>query len=123
MKIFINTIAFGVFVMQFIAFVFNVLNMHKPDNTQEVLYNDFVFAAYLCSLLAILIFVLQYNLSRWKHNSFLADSLLFIIALLGIYVGLSQIFVLSDFILVSCIMLLFDAYIIKNITISILHKL
>jgi hypothetical protein len=115
MKLIINTVAFIAFVAQFFSFAFTALNLKKPASTSESLYNDFVLTAYICSLLSVAVFVIQYNFSF----KFLRKKTVNIISLgivaLGGYIHFSQLFVLHDFIISSCILLLFDYYIIRKI--------
>jgi amino acid transporter len=115
MKVIINTIAFITFLMQSIVFSFGALNQKEPKCTEELLYNYFVVLAFLCSLLTIVIFVVQYNLKNRMFEKKWINCILLIITILGIYINLYQLFVLTDFIITSFIMLLFDVYIIRNI--------
>ena len=115
MKVIINTIAFITFLMQSIVFSFGALNQKKPKCTEELLYNYFVVLAFLCSLLTIVIFVVQYNLKNRMFEKKWINCILLIITILGIYINLYQLFVLTDFIITSFITLLFDVYIIRNI--------
>ena len=115
MKVIINTIAFITFLMQSIVFSFGALNQKKPKCTEELLYNYFVVLAFLCSLLTIVIFVVQYNLKNRMFEKKWINCILLIITILGIYINLYQLFVLTDFIVTSFITLLFDVYIIRNI--------
>ena len=76
-KIFINTIAILDCIVQFIPFIFSALNQNRPEHTIDVLYHYFQFTAYLCSLLAIIIFVVLYNFdakalkNKWLNSIFL----------------------------------------------------
>ena len=115
MKVIINTITFITFLMQSIAFTFGVLNQKKPTCTEELLHNYFIFTALLCSLLTIVIFIVQYNFKNKILEIKWLNCLLLIITILGIYVNLYQIFERADFIIISFIMLLFDIYVIRNI--------
>ena len=115
MKVIINTIAFITFLMQSIAFTLGVLNQKKPTCTEELLPNYFIFTALLCSLLTIVIFIVQYNFKNKILEIKWLNCLLLIITILGIYVNLYQIFERADFIIISFIMLLFDIYVIRNI--------
>lgn len=120
----INTVAFIVFVMQSIAFAFGAFSQKKPVSGVDILYNYFVIIAFLCSLLTIVIFVVQYNFKNSILEKKWLISILLFITVLGIYINLLQLFVLTDFIIVSIIMLLFDIYIIRNIiNIYFKHKL
>ncbi len=111
----INTIAFITFLMQSIVFTFGVLNQKKPTCTEEMLYNYFIITALLCSLLTIVIFIVQYNFKNKILEIKWLNCLLLIITILGIYVNLYQIFERADFIIISFIMLLFDICVIRNI--------
>lgn len=115
MKIIINIVASIVFIVQFVSFVFNALNLKKPGCTIDSLYNYFVIIAYLCSLFAVIIFAVQYNFKAKYLNNKLLNCIFLIIVMLGTYIHLSQLLLLKDFVLTSCILLLFDIYIIHKI--------
>lgn len=122
MKILINIIAFISFGAQFVAFIFSALNQKNPQSTAESFYNDFVFIAYLCSLFAIAIFVILYNFDYKLLKKKTLNILFLMIVLLGIYIHLSQLLLLNDFMLLSCILLLFDIYSIYKIQSCLFSK-
>lgn len=115
MKIIINIVTSIVFIVQFVSFVFNALNLKKPECSIDTLYNYFVIIAYLCSLFAVIIFAVQYNFKAKFLNNKLLNIVFLIIIMLGTYIHLSQLLLLKDFVLTSCILLLFDIYIIHKI--------
>ncbi|MPM24145.1 hypothetical protein SDC9_70626 [bioreactor metagenome] len=115
MKIVINTIAVIVLSVQFFSFVFNALNQKKPESTLDSLCNYFNVTALLCSLLSVVIFIALYNFNSKFLKKKLLNYIMLIIVLLGIYVHITQVFVLNDFVLTSCVLLLFDYYIMRNI--------
>lgn len=115
MKIFINTLTFLVFIAQFIFFVLSALNQKKPDNATESLYNYVVFGSILCSLITIAIFAIQYNFKCKFLTKKLVNCILLMIVVPGIYIHITQLFALNDFILISCVLLFFDYYIIHKI--------
>lgn len=122
MRIIINIVAFVAFIMQSISFVFNALIQKKPECYTETLYSVFLLTAYVCSLLSVWIFVFMYNfnisLLRKKYVFFF----LLMIVLLGCYIHLMQLFVIQDFIITSCSMLLFDCYVIAKVLPSCFKK-
>ena len=108
MKTIINIIACIAFGAQLFVSMFNDLNMKK-------LHNYFVLTAYICSLLSVPIFFMLYNFDfRFAKLKFCGIVFLGII-LLGGYVLWGQLFVLNDFILTSCVILLFDVYSLRKI--------
>ena len=115
MKIVINTIAVIVLSVQFFSFAFNALNQKKPESTLDFLCNYFNFTALLCSLLSVVIFIALYNFNSKFLKKILLNYIMLIIVLLGIYVHITQVFVLNDFVLTSCVLLLFDYYIMRSI--------
>ena len=115
MRITINLLALIVFVVQIISFVFNVLTLKKPKCTADALYNCFIFTAFLCSLLTVVIFVVQYNFNAMLLKKKSVNCLLLIIVMLGTYIHISQLFILNDFIIPSCILLLIDIYVLPKI--------
>ena len=114
MKIIINIVAFITFIVQFLSFVYNVLTLKKPSCLIEELYNYFAFSAFLCSLMTVAIFLVQYNFNAGILNKKSVNCLLLVIVLLSIYICVWQIFVLHDFFLSSCILLIFNFYIIRG---------
>lgn len=123
MKIAINTIAVIVLSVQFFSFAFNALNQKKPESTLDFLCNYFNFIALLCSLLSVVIFIALYNFNSKFLKKKLLNYIMLIIVLLGIYVHVTQIFVLNDFVLTSCVLLLFDYYIMRNILNNLFFKI
>ena len=123
MKIVINTIAVIVLSVQFFSFAFNALNQKKSESTLESLYNYFNFTALLCSLLSVVIFIAVYNFNSKFLKKRFPNCIMLIIALLGIYVHITQVFVLNDFVLTSCVLLLFDYYIMRNILNNLFFKI
>ena len=119
MKLFINSIVIIAFIMQFIAFFFGVATLKKSENTLTLILHEFHFVAYICSLLVAIIFFVVFNYRMNEKKSW--NSILLIIALLAIYVYISQIIVLNDFIVTSLILLVTDLYIILN-SLKILRK-
>ena len=115
MRIFINTIAVFSFIVQFIPFVFSVLNQNKPEHTIDILYNYFLFIAYLCSLLVVVVFVILYNFNTKAINNKWLNSIFLCVVILGTYIHISQLFVLKDFVLTSCILVGFDFYVLYKI--------
>ena len=115
MRVIINTIAFITFLMQSIVFTFGAFNQKKPTCTEELLYNYFIFTALLCSLLTIVIFIVQYNFKNKILEFKWLNCLLLMITILGIYANLYQAFVRADLIIISFIMLMFDIYILRKI--------
>ena len=115
MKTIINTIACIAFGAQLFVSMFDALNMKKPETEIELLHNDFMLAAYICSLLSVPIFFMLYNFDfRFEKLKFWGIVFLGII-LLGGYVLWGQLFILNDFILTSCVILLFDVYSLRKI--------
>lgn len=122
MRLFINTIAFIVFILQFFVFVFSVLNLKKPENAIETLYNYFVFSAFLCSLITIAVFVIQYNCHFKLLKKKVLDSFFLIIVMIGMYVPIAQLWIFNDFILTSCLLLLIDCYVMGIILSNLFSK-
>lgn len=115
MRVLINIIACIVFGLQLFSFVLNALNMKKPETEIESLNNEFVLVAYICSLLYVPIFFVLYNFGlKFAKLKFL--NIVFLgIMLLGGYVLCGQLFVLNDFILTSCVILLFNVYSLRKV--------
>lgn len=110
MKIFVNVIASIVFVVQFISFFINVLNQKASESTMESLYHYFVITAFLCSICTIVIFGVMYNFNFKALHKKTTNYILLVITMLGLYIPILQIFVLNDFVLTSCVLLIFDSY-------------
>ena len=115
MKIVINLIAAIVLVIQCIAFVLSVLTLRKAEKTTEILLQYFHVVAYICSLLAVVIFFVEYNFNFKILKNNLIIFILLTIVLLAMYIHVSQLFILRDFVLVSCCLLSFDFYIVYHI--------
>lgn len=113
MRVLINIIACIVFGLQLFSFLLNALNMKKPET--ESLNNEFVLVVYICSLLSVPIFFVLYNFGlKFAKLKFL--NIVFLgIMLLGGYVLCGQLFVLNDFILTSCVILLFNVYSLRKV--------
>lgn len=115
MRVFINITAVLSFIVQFFPFIFSALNQKKPENAIDLLYHYTVSIAYLCSLLTIVIFFILYNFnikilkSKWLNSVFL------LIVILGTYIHISQLFVLKDFMFLSCILLVYDFFLLHKI--------
>lgn len=122
MKILINIVAFIAFIAQFFFFVFSALNQKKPEGLIESLYNYFVFLALLCSLITIAVFVVQYNFNCQLLRKKIPNCIIFMIAVLGIYIHISQLLSFNDFLIISCVLLLFDSYIIHKVLRNLLSK-
>ena len=115
MKILVNIIAIISFVAQLLPFAFGALNQKRPRSIMETLYSDFIIFAYICSLITIVIFVIQYNFDIKSLKKKTINYIFLVVLLGGIYIHVSQLLVLDDFILISCILLLFDFYIMRKI--------
>ena len=115
MKILINIIVVIVFIAQFCSFVFSALNQKKPENIIESLHNDVYFYAFLCSLMTIAIFAIQYNFKWELLKRRVTNCIFLVIALPGIYIHILELSSLNGFMLMACILLLFDYYIIYKI--------
>lgn len=119
MKTFINTIAGIVFMVQTIASGFNILTLKKPESTLEALHNHFTLTASLCSLLSVVVFVLVYNCNFSFLRKKITNMVFVVIVLPGCYINFSQLFITHDLIASSCVMLIFDCYIIRKVLLSI----
>lgn len=115
MKILINTIAFIVFIAQFIFLTFSSLNQKKPESVIESVYNDFVIVASFCSLFVVVIFVIQYNFNFKMLKKKILNCILLVIVILGIYIHVKQLLSQKDIIPISCTLLVFDCYSIRKI--------
>lgn len=115
MKIVINIIAFFVFIVQFFSFAFSALNQKEPECTKELLYSCFMLFAIFCSLITIPIFAILYNCKFKLLKERIPNYIILVIVLLGSYIHISQLLSLHNFIITSCILLLFDIYIIRKV--------
>lgn len=114
MRIIINIVAFITFIVQFFSFVLNALTLKKPECFKEELYNYFIISALLCSLMTIVIFFVQYNCNVGIFKNKVIKCLSWLIVLLSAFTCIWQIFVLHDFILTSCVLLILDFYVIRK---------
>ena len=115
MKILINTVAFIAFIGQFFSFAFSALNQKKPESAMESVYNYYIFFAFLCSLITVVIFVVEYNFNFKLLKKKIPNYIFLVIVAVGIYIPIMQLLALNDFLLTSCILLLFDYYIMRKI--------
>lgn len=115
MKILINTVAFIAFIGQFFSFAFSAINQKKPESAIESVYNYYIFFAFLCSLITVVIFVVEYNFNFKLLKKKIPNYIFLVIVALGIYIPIMQLLALNDFLLTSCILLLFDYYIMRKI--------
>ena len=116
MKTFIiNTIAVIAFYIQLFSFVLNVFCMKAPEDDMDVLWNYFVIFLYSCSVIAVIIFILFYNFEFKFLKNRILDSLILLVVTFGGYIHIWQIAVQRDFIISSCLLALFDIYIIGKI--------
>ena len=122
MRITINIVAVIAFIAQLLPFAFNALNQEKTESTKEALYDNFMFLAYFCSWVSVVIFFILYNFNYKILKNKILNSVFLLIVLLGIYVHLSQIIVQSDFIIISSILLLFDCYVIRKVVGNLFFK-
>lgn len=112
MRIVINIIALIVFVAQSVSFVLNALTLRKPECVTDSLYNFIFIIAFLSSLIAIIVFAVLYNLKFLLHKKKVLSYSLITIVILSIYIHIWHVLILKDFIMTSCVSLLFDYYII-----------
>lgn len=122
MKPFINIIVVVVLVMQFIFFILSAFNQKKPQCMIEALYNYLNFAALLCSLITIFIFIVIYTFNTKFLEKKVFIFFVFFIVLFGAYVHISQLLFYNDFVLTSCMLLLMDSYILYKIFRSLFVK-
>lgn len=115
MKILINTVAFIAFIEQFFSFAFSAINQKKPESAIESVYNYYIFFAFLCSLITVIIFVVEYNFNFKLLKKKIPNYIFLVIVAVGIYIPIMQLLALNDFLLTSCILLLFDYYIMRKI--------
>ncbi len=119
MKIIVNVIASIVFIVQFISFFIIVLNQKAPESTMESLYYYFVLTASLCSICTIAIFGVIYNFNFKTLHKKKTNYIFFVITILGLYIPILQIYLLNDFVLASCVLLILVSYnmlkIMKNL--------
>ena len=115
MKILINTVAFIAFIGQFFSFAFSALNQKKPENAIDSVYNYYIFFAFLCSLITVVIFVVEYNFNFKLLKKKIPNYIFLVIVAVGIHIPILQLLALNDFLLTSCILLLLDYYIMRKI--------
>lgn len=113
MRLIINIVAFITFIAQLLSFALNALTFKKPESFKEELYIFFIFYAFLCSLMTIVFFFVQYNCNVEILKKKVVKCLSLVIVLPSVSICMGQIFVLHDFILTSCILLTFNIYIIR----------
>lgn len=121
-KMIINIIAFIILFEQCMFFIFSALNQSAPSNTMESLKNGFNFIAIFCSLITIIIFALLYNLGNKHLNKKGLNWLFLVITAVGVYVHISQLFIMCDFVFAASILLLFDCYIVRRTLNNLFHK-
>lgn len=111
MKNIINILVIITTILQFLVSVFNMLNMSKPETSEDSMYNSFVLISSFCSFMVGFIFVLIFNFKyRFLENKIILSAFL-IVALFASYVHLYQIFVQKDLILTSCILFIVDVFV------------
>lgn len=111
MKNIINILVIITTILQFLVSVFNMLNMSKPETSEDSMYNSFVLISCFCSFMVGFIFVLIFNFKyRFLENKIILSAFL-IVALFASYVHLYQIFVQKDLILASCILFIVDVFV------------
>ena len=115
MKILINTVAFIAFIGQFFSVAFSALNQKKPESAIESVYNYYIFFAFLCSLITVVIFVVEYNFNFKLLKKKIPNYIFLVIVAVGIHIPILQLLALNDFLLTSCILLLLDYYIMRKI--------
>lgn len=115
MKILINIVAFIAFIGQFFSFAFSAINQKKPESAIESVYNYYIFFAFLCSLITVVIFVVEYNFNFKLLKKKIPNYIFLVIVAVGIYIPIMQLLALNDFLLTSCILVLFDYYIMRKI--------
>ena len=103
MKILINTVAFIAFIGQFFSFAFSAINQKKPESAIESVYNYYIFFAFLCSLITVVIFVVEYNFNFKLLKKKIPNYIFLVIVALGIYIAVMQLLALNDFLLTSWI--------------------
>ena len=108
----INIIALITFVAQSVSFVLNALTLRKPECVTDSLYNYFFIIAFLSSLITIIVFAVLYNFNYLLHKKNVLSYFLITIVILSIYIHIWHVLILKDFIITSCVSLLFDYYII-----------
>ena len=85
MKILVNIIAIITFIAQLLPFAFGALNQKRPRSIMETLYSDFTIFAYFCSLVTIVIFVIQYNFDIKSLKKKTINYIFLVVLLGGIY--------------------------------------
>lgn len=115
MKILINIVAFIAFIGQFFSFAFSAINQKKPESAIESVYNYYIFFAFLCSLITVVIFVVEYNFNFKLLKKKIPNYIFLVIVAVGIHIPILQLLALNDFLLTSCILLLLDYYIMRKI--------
>lgn len=122
MKTFINTIAVIAFIIQSLSSVLNVLCMKKPEDDIAVLWDSFAILLYSCSDITVLVFILYYNFDFKILRNKMLNFLVILIVMLAGYIHVWQLIVLRDFIITSCILVLFDICIASKSIQNIIKK-
>lgn len=115
MRELINIIALFALFVQSISCVLNCLTMPMPTTRGESWYQYFIFTSYLCSCIVVFVFFVIYNTNNCLVKNKIINILFLILVILAMYVHISQLFVLQDFILTSIILLLIDGYVVYRI--------
>lgn len=115
MRILIYTIEWFALMGQLYSLILNVFTQRAPANAAEKLYLNFGTVAYICSLLTVVIFAMLYNNSFTFLKKKSVNIIFLVVVLMGCYIHLWQLFIQHFFILTSCVLLLFDFYIICKV--------
>ena len=73
-----------------------------------VLWDSFAILLYSCSDITVLVFILYYNFDFKILRNKMLNFLVILIVMLAGYIHVWQLIVLRDFIITSCILVLFD---------------
>lgn len=122
MKILVNVIAAIVFVVHFISFVLNMLNQKEPESTIESLHHCILITAFLCSMCTVVFFVLIFNFNKKTLQKKITNYIFLLITMLGLYIPILQLFQFKDFLLTSCVLLIFDSYTLLTIINNLIPK-
>lgn len=118
----VNVIAAIVFVVHFISFVLNMLNQEEPESTIESLYFCILIIAFLCSMCTVVFFVLIFNFNGKMLQKKKTNYIILLITMLGLYIPILQLFQFKDFLLTSCVLLIFDSYTLQAILNNLISK-
>lgn len=113
MKIVVNSIALITFVAQSLSFVLNVLALRKQECFTDSLYSYFFILSFLLSLITIIVFAVLYNFNYLLPKKKVLSYVLITIVIPSIYIHIWHVLILKDFIITSCLSMLFDYYIIR----------